>query len=74
MEVTLYLDIYPGMDNQFLTACSKPGAKGPHATRYRLRCTLPDPNKPDADVQIESVKEIPASKQHDEHAGESKTG
>lgn len=67
MEVTLYLDIYPGIDHQFLCAYSKPGAKGATATRYRIRITLPDINKPDADAQLVSVEELPASEQADEH-------
>ena len=67
MEVTLYLDIWPGVPQQFLAAYEKPAKKSDGATRYRLKFTLPDPNKPDADGNIESVQELPASEQHDEH-------
>lgn len=71
MEVTLYLDIWPGVALPCLVAYEKPAKKSHGATRYRLKFTLPDPNKPDAEGYIESVQELPASEQHDEHASDS---
>lgn len=57
VSVTLYLDVYQGIDWRFALATTSPGRKSKGVTRYAIAVTLPDPNQPDACMAVHA-KEI----------------
>ena len=50
MEISLYLDIWPGGQPTHFSAYSHPSAKHAGAKRYRIVFFIPDPIEPDAAV------------------------
>ncbi len=56
MDVTLYIDTYPGMEPEHVYANRHPGKKPANATRYRIDFELPDPNEPDVVIESKDVQ------------------
>ena len=60
-KITLYLDMYPGMDlSKYVTAISTPGDKLVGSTRVAIPVDLPDINEPD--VLLDEVNAIDEEK------------
>lgn len=52
MEINLYMDIWPGIEQGYLSATNQPGTKPENVTRYKLTFDIPDPQDPDVEVEV----------------------
>ena len=57
-EIILYLDVFPGMNDKYISAQTDPAPKVDFCTRYAITVKIPDPNKPDATLPVHEIKEV----------------
>jgi len=58
IEVTMYMDVYTGMDLKYLAARTEPlSDKADYITRYKFTVLVPDWNKPDKTIKALAVTE-----------------
>lgn len=51
MKISLYVDLYPGMEGHTVFASSAPGKKIKNVKRIKVNVTLPDVYEPDVEVE-----------------------
>jgi len=61
MKIDFYIDVYPGMDPQYLSAYQTPSEKAPNTKRFRASINIPDwafTGKIDGEAVVEEVVEV----------------
>jgi hypothetical protein len=61
VPVTLYLDVWPGMDLSMVIASARPSGPPfiPGSRRFRVDFTIDDPNLPDDVITTPPAREVP---------------
>jgi len=58
MKITLYMDVYPGMESNMATAWANPPEKTMGNTRYVFDVEIPDPKAPDVVLPMAVAEKV----------------